>query len=166
MIDFLVLPVSIVIKAAIAVNATASTVSSAATAEPKSKRQVDQYLRTPGASVSSSLGIDGEQDPQAYPLQLSHNIYNQQRLPLYTRRPTTIAKPQVSDDDLEQAQQPQQQVRSIIFRYFLNYSILFIRLANVPPKLCDWPVVNNWHFPVKIEVMRCMLYVKISIVIK
>lgn len=108
--------VSFVIEAAVAANATASTpvpsggdVKSASDAEPKNKRQVDEYLRTPGTSAAASLN---DQGPQAFPLQLSHGIYSQQRAPLYTRRPTAIShKPQVTEDDVEQEQQQQRQVR-------------------------------------------------------
>lgn len=123
--------VSFVIEAAVAANATASTatsvtsadVKSVSDAEPKNKRQVDEYLRTPGTSAASSLN---DQGPQAFPLQLSHGIYNQQqRVPLYTRRPTTIShKPQVTEDDVEQ-EQPQRQVR------FTWKQISICNLANV-----------------------------------
>lgn len=86
----------------------------------KNKRQIEQFLASPGASIDGSLGYDTEQLPQAYPLQLTHGIYNQpQRLPLYTRRPTGSSKsPLVPEDDVieqERQLQSQQQVCSIIF---------------------------------------------------
>lgn len=64
----------------------------------KNKRQINQFLRNPGTSASISIA-----EPQAFPLQLSHGIYSQQRLPLYTRRPITK---QVTEDTEEQ--DPQQ----------------------------------------------------------
>lgn len=100
------------IEAAVAANATASAGKSdgkSVVETEKNKRQVNQYLRTPGTSAATSLGTEPE--PQAFPLQLSHGIYSQQRVPLYTRRPTTISKPQVTEDVDEQELQPQQQVR-------------------------------------------------------
>lgn len=118
---FVFLSVSFVIEAAVAANATASPSSSAgggdvknaADSEPKNKRQVDEYLRTAGTSAAASLN---DQGPQAFPLQLSHGIYSQQqsqqqqRSPLYTRRPAPIShKVQVTEDDVEQEQQQQQQ---------------------------------------------------------
>lgn len=92
---------------------SASSLSSSSDVESvasdtKNKRQVDQYLRTPGASASTAIGSEG--GPQAFPLQLSHGIYSQSRLPLYTRRPTTISKPQVTEENVEQEPQQQQQV--------------------------------------------------------
>lgn len=113
--------VSFVIEAAIAANATASRASATSAdvtgvgdGETKNKRQVNEYLRTPGTGVASSLN---DQGPQAFPLQLSHGIYNQPRVPLYTRRPTsTVAhKPQVTEDDVEQ--EHQRQVRSIVLDF-------------------------------------------------
>lgn len=110
--NFLFSLVSFVIEAAIAANATASAGKSdgkSVVETEKNKRQVNQYLRTPGSSAATSLGTEPE--PQAFPLQLSHGIYSQQRVPLYTRRPTSISKPQVTEDVDEQELQPQQQVR-------------------------------------------------------
>lgn len=104
------------IEAAVASNATASASKSDGKSvgeTEKNKRQVNQFLRTPGTSAATSLGTEPE--PQAYPLQLSHGIYSQQRVPLYTRRPTVISKPQVTEDIDEQELQPQQQVGTAIF---------------------------------------------------
>lgn len=123
--------VSFVIEAAIAANATASTASTASVpstdvkgvgdGETKNKRQVNDYLRTPGTSVDRSLN---DQGPQAFPLQLSHGIYNQPRVPLYTRRPTSNVahKPQVTEDDVEQEHQRQ-------VRLFIRSCFLFLELA-------------------------------------
>lgn len=122
--------VSLLLEAALAVNATASTSlnnsKNAGSAdgggnveeagiepETKNKRQIEQFLGSPGASVAASLGYDADPaGPQAYPLQLTHAIYDQQqRLLLYTRRPTGNSKsPSLSEDDaIEQEQQLQQQ---------------------------------------------------------
>lgn len=87
-------------------------------ADTKNKRQIDQFVGSPGASFSSSLGYDAEQSPQAYPLQSTHGIYNQQqRLPLYTRRPIAAnsKSPVLPEDDVieqERQLQSQQQVCS------------------------------------------------------
>lgn len=78
--------------------------------ETKNKRQANQFLRTPGTNVATSIGTESE--PQALQLQLSHGIYGQQRVPLYTRRPTMIPKSQVNEDTEEQEPQQQQQVRN------------------------------------------------------
>lgn len=60
----------------------------------KNKRQVNQYLRTPGTSAAADSA-----GPQVFP----HSI---QRLPLYTRRPTTAA----AEDENINEQELQQQV--------------------------------------------------------
>lgn len=100
--------VSISIEATNAKNATASNNSEVKSvdSDTKNKRQVNQFLRTPETNMATSIGIESE--PQALPLQLSHGIYSQQRVPLYTRRPTTIPKSQVNEEDIEE-QEPQQQ---------------------------------------------------------
>lgn len=138
--------VSLILEAALAANATASTSvnsdegggggggSGDNAKKPveteKNKRQIDQFLGSPGASIDGSLGYDAEQGPQAYPLQLTHGIYNQQqRLPLYTRRPTGSSKSPVfpEDDVIEQERQlqSQQQVCSI-------YSLFLLLLFTSP----------------------------------
>lgn len=113
-------------EAALAANATASTPapttvksggggggSKADSKKPveteKNKRQIEQFLGSPGASIDGTLGYDNVQLPQAYPLSLSHGIYNQ---PLYTRRPSTgSSKSPVGpeDDVIEQERQLQSQ---------------------------------------------------------
>lgn len=124
--------VSLILEAALAANATASTASTAVNSgggggggakgadskkpaeTEKNKRQIEQFLGSPGASIDGTLGYDNVQLPQAYPLQLSHGIYNQ---PLYTRRPTTGSSksPVLPEDDVieqERQLQSQQQVCS------------------------------------------------------
>lgn len=103
--------VSIVVEAASAANATASAPNSdrkTLNADIKNKRQINQFLRTPGGSASLPIGTE----PQAFPLQQSHGIYSQQRLPSYTRRPTPITK-QGAEDSEEQDPHHQQQVYRI-----------------------------------------------------
>lgn len=104
------------IEAVFAANATASESKSDkhVSADIKNKRQVNQFLQTPGASAATSIGTESE--PQAFPLQLSHGIYSQQRLPLYTRRPTTITKQVTEDTEIQEPQQ-QQQVEQIFWIY-------------------------------------------------
>ncbi|XP_055309962.1 uncharacterized protein LOC129573479 isoform X2 [Sitodiplosis mosellana] len=137
------LVVSFVLKTAIAANATASTGSpemkNPVVLETKNKRQVNQYLRTPG--TSASIGIDS--GPQVFPLQLSHGIYNQQRVPLYTRRPTTVSKPQIVENE-ELEPQPQQQQQSILPSYY-NY-IPDIENDNESP---DTVHIDSRHLPVE-----------------
>lgn len=97
--------------------------------DTKNKRQVGQFLRTPGASQATSIGTESE--PQAFPLQLSHGIYSQQRVPLYTRFPTVLPKQQVTEDTDEQEPQQQQQVqKSILFPTIYNEHILDILNSN------------------------------------
>lgn len=115
--------VSLILEAALAANATASTsvnsggggkAKKSGEAEAKNKRQIDQFLGSPGASIGSSLGYDAEQGLQAYPLQFTQGIYNQpQRLPLYTRHPAGNSKsPEIDAIEQEQRLQSQQQVCS------------------------------------------------------
>lgn len=99
------------IKIAIAakqVNGTSSTGSSeirAVDPDTKNKRQVNQYLQTPG---TSAITIRRDSGPQVFPIQLSNGIYSQPSL--YTRRPTPVSKPQIVENEEEQELQPQQQV--------------------------------------------------------
>lgn len=143
-------PVSLILEAALAANATASTIvnsdggggggggvgdaKKSGETETKNKRQIEQFLGSPGASFDASLGYDLEHGPQAYPSQLTHGIYNQQqRLPLYTRRPTGSSKSPVlpEDDVIEQERQlqSQQQVCSshsivcVVFSSLLSQTI-------------------------------------------
>lgn len=80
-----------------------------AKSETKIKRQVNRYLRTPGTNAAKSFGTGTE--PQVSPLQFSHGVYDQQRVPSYTRHPTTLPKLKVPEDDEEQDPQQLQQVR-------------------------------------------------------
>lgn len=73
------------LKTVVAVNTTAST--------GPNKRQVHQYLRTPG--TSSSIGTD--LGPQVFS---THDIYNQRRVPLYNQKVENEGEPE-----------PQQQVQ-------------------------------------------------------
>lgn len=142
------------IKAALAANSTAITstgnspeMRSAVDSETKNKRQVNQYLRTPGTSAITSIGTDS--GPQVFPLQLSQGVYSQQRVPLYTRRPTTASKPQAIDDG-EEEQEPQQQlqVRHLIARFQCSIHNIYIH-------------VHNWHF--YLRKIRIVLQVELDI---
>lgn len=71
--------------------------------DAKNKRQINQFVRTPGANVGA--GDDGQPESidriqaQSYPLQLTHAIYSQQ--PIYARRTTAKPEPQVVDEEQE-----------------------------------------------------------------
>lgn len=114
--------------------------------ETKNKRQIEQFLGSPGASIDGTLGFDTEQLPQAYPLQLTHGIYNQpQRLPLYTRRPTSAVGSSKSplilpeDDAVEQERQlqSQQQVCSIFDLYIFLIPIVWpLQILNILTVSC------------------------------
>lgn len=121
--------VSFVIQAAVAANSTASNRNPGVkTSEAKNKRQVDEYLRTPGSSAATAIG--SESGPQLFPVQFSHGIYNQHSL--YKRRPSSIHTPLTTeaDEEHESQQQQQQQVRYLFTR--TNY-------------LCT-AHFNNWYF--------------------
>lgn len=115
------------IKIVVAVNATESSgpeIRSTVDSETKNKRQVNQYLRTPGTSAITSIGTDS--GPQVFPL-YSQGLYSQQRVPLYTRRPTTITRAQVDEDEEEQEPQQQKQVRCFIRIQFKEITFQIIK---------------------------------------
>ncbi|XP_031624006.1 putative uncharacterized protein DDB_G0291608 [Contarinia nasturtii] len=139
------LVVSFVIEAVLAVaNATASSTDSETRntfdSDTKNKRQVNQYIRTPGTSAATSVGT--ESGPQVFPLQLSHSIY-QQRLPLYTRRPTTVSKPQVTEDVNEQEPQQQQQQQQSILPSYYNF------VPDIDADSPDSVHIDSRHLPVE-----------------
>lgn len=143
-----------IFEAALAANATASTAvnsdgdggggGNGADAKKtieteKNKRQIEQFLGSPGASIDGTLGYDTDQFPQAYPLQSTHGIYNQ---PLYTRRPTagSSKSPVLPEDDVieqERQLQSQQQVCSInSIRIFLLFLLVPVRALQISNVLC------------------------------
>lgn len=99
------------IKVAVAAEQANATAGSpeirAVDSETKDKRQVNQYLRTPG---TSAITIRTDSGPQVFPIQLPNGIHNQQRVPLYTRRPTTVSKPNIVENEEEHEAYQQQQV--------------------------------------------------------
>lgn len=115
------------IKIVLAANATESSgqeIRSTVDSETKNKRQVNQYLRTPGTSAITSIGTDS--GPQVFPL-YSQGLYSQKRVPLYTRRPTTITRAQADEDEEEQEPQQQQQVRCFIRIQFKEITFQIIK---------------------------------------
>lgn len=111
-------------------------------AESKNKRQITQYLRTPGTNEQASIGShqqqqqhQHQQQPQsqpfeqseALPLQLSHAIYGQEHgSQVFGRRPTPKSDRQVTETVDEGEQESQQQQQREVFNFIKTIQIIYI----------------------------------------
>lgn len=104
-----------------AISSTPSSLPKSQPSEAKNnpKRQINQFVRTPGANTGSNDGTEPESidrvQAQSFPLQLTHSIYSQQ--PIYARRTTLKPEPQVVDQEQELERQ-QNEVCNIIFLFW------------------------------------------------
>lgn len=97
-----------------------------ANSDVKNKRQINQFVRTPGAtSVASETESVDRVQPQTFPSYLTHSIYSQQ--PIYARRPTQKTDSSTNDDD-NQEQEPQP--NEVIFILYFIIKFLFAKITT------------------------------------